>query len=207
MGNLRGKVVEIYRTPTMIGVLVNGTAYDPATLIGALAIELHALRSAPANARAVAEKCAWLCGELDGGEPDRDEAIRECMATIRAYAATLPDAPQPATQRSKAAHHAAHGLTAAMIDAHYPISQHQPDECEMCHALHEIAKEAIEASLSETAPSGTAKVEGWKLVRDFPTAEQQIAGVKAAGGTLAEGFIVGIYRAMLAVAPLPKESA
>ena len=163
MGNLRGKVVEIYRTPTMIGVLVNGTAYDPATLIGALAIELHALRSAPANARAVAEK---------------------------------------------AKHHANHGLTPVMIDSHYPVSQHQPDECEMCHALHEIAKEAIEASLSETAPSGTAKVpEGWKLVRDFPTAEQQIAGVKAAGGTLAEGFIVGIYRAMLAVAPLPKESA
>ena len=49
---------------------------------------------------------------------------------------------------------------------------------------------------------GTAKVpDGWKLVREFPTAEQQIAGEKAAGGTLATGFIVGIYRAMLAAAP------
>ena len=42
-----------------------------------------------------------------------------------------------------AAHHKAHGLTPEAIVAHYPQSQHQPDECEMCDAIHKIAAEAL----------------------------------------------------------------
>ena len=41
--------------------------------------------------------------------------------------------------------HRKRGLTADMIAAHYPQTQHQPDECELCHAVFEIAKEAIAA--------------------------------------------------------------
>lgn len=40
---------DIYRAPSMDGVVVNGAAYSPTTLIGALAIELHRLRSATAT--------------------------------------------------------------------------------------------------------------------------------------------------------------
>lgn len=58
-------------------------------------------------------------------------------------------APQPRQEAQSAAgapiaaHHKAHGLTPEMIQAHYPQSQHQPDECEMCDAIHQIAKEAL----------------------------------------------------------------
>lgn len=61
--------------------------------------------------------------------------------------------------------------------------------------------ERIAAALR--ADGGSKAPEGWKLVREFPTVEQQVAGEKAAGGTLATGFIVGIYRAMLFAAPSP----
>ena len=43
--------------------------------------------------------------------------------------------------------HAEGGLTADMVEGHYPSSQHQPDECEMCRAIHDIAKEALNAAL------------------------------------------------------------
>lgn len=46
-----GNAPDIYRTLGMEGVVVNGTAYSPTTLIGALAIELHAARSAIAEKR------------------------------------------------------------------------------------------------------------------------------------------------------------
>jgi hypothetical protein len=71
------------------------------------------------------------------------------------------------------------------------LGEHSKKEC--VEALHVLRTAALRRD------GGSVKVpEGWKLAREFPTAEQQIAGVKAAGGTLAEGFIVGIYRAMIA---------
>ena len=39
---------------------------------------------------------------------------------------------------------AAGGLTAEMIMQHYPRTQHQPDECQLCSEVFQIAAEAIE---------------------------------------------------------------
>lgn len=48
------------------------------------------------------------------------------------------------------------GLTAAMIMQHYPMTQHQPDECQLCAEVFEIAAEAIERGDGEaTAPAPT----------------------------------------------------
>jgi hypothetical protein len=90
---------------------------DPFTLIFANACALSdlceelrrenaSLRSAtPANARAVAEKCAEIC-ETKKGKLGRDGWPEELLGyqyaeAIRAYSGTLPEAPQPATQRSE----------------------------------------------------------------------------------------------------------
>jgi len=37
------------------------------------------------------------------------------------------------------------GLTAEMIREHYPKTQHQEDECELCHFVFKIAEEAIDS--------------------------------------------------------------
>jgi thioesterase domain-containing protein len=40
----------------------------------------------------------------------------------------------------------ARGLTPEMVVAHYPQTQHQPDECELCHYVFKIAAEALAAT-------------------------------------------------------------
>ena len=55
--------------------------------------------------------------------------------------------------------------------------------------------------LASEAPSERGERAGWVSVPREPNEEQQMAGVKAAGGTFAAGFIVGIYKAMLAARP------
>lgn len=53
--------------------------------------------------------------------------------------------------------HVARGLTAEEIEGHYPTSQHQPDECEMCRAIHDIAKEAITPTPAAPPNKGVAR--------------------------------------------------
>lgn len=36
--------------------------------------------------------------------------------------------------------------TAEAIEAHYPDSQHQPDECEMCRFIHDAAKAFVSST-------------------------------------------------------------
>jgi hypothetical protein len=66
---------------------------------------IEALQSAPANARAVAEKCAELCRDpkdyAGGPSSTRIFAWKECEDRILAFRATLPEALRPATARSE----------------------------------------------------------------------------------------------------------
>lgn len=66
----------------------------------------------------------------------------EAWASLLSAAPASPDAGKN-IGRPAADGHVAAGLTPEMIEAHYPSSQHQPDECEMCRAIHDIAKEAL----------------------------------------------------------------
>lgn len=59
---------------------------------------------------------------------------------ILAFDTDLPPAVDPAPI---AAQNKAKGLTPAMILLHYPETQHQNDECEVCDAIHKIAAEAL----------------------------------------------------------------
>lgn len=43
----------------------------------------------------------------------------------------------------KAKEYRGHGLTPEMVKAHYPQTQHQPDECQICAEVFEVAAEAL----------------------------------------------------------------
>ena len=63
---------------------------------------------------------------------ERHDAYNEIKAVL---SATAPIAKE---QRAR-------GLTPEMVTEHYPKTQHQPDECELCHFVFEIAVEALGA--------------------------------------------------------------
>ena len=101
--------------------------------------EAAALRQAPANARAVAYAHVLKAAV---GSILSEHALKLIEERVDAYAASLPEAPQPATQR---------------------IGHHYDDETAAAVWVGMGDKEP----LSETASSGTAKVpEGWKLLKD-----------------------------------------
>lgn len=70
---------------------------------------------------------------------------QELHGQVAAQSATAPLDPLP-TWKGKP--------SADLIEAHYPGSQHQPDECEMCRFIHDAAKAYV------AALDGGAKREG-----------------------------------------------
>lgn len=67
---------------------VVGEPYVGPTAHNKLARAFLALRAQPSPAE-VARKCAWLIGELEGGELERDKALQDAINAIRAYADSL----------------------------------------------------------------------------------------------------------------------
>lgn len=56
------------------------------------------------------------------------------------------------TKRNEiAAEQAERGLTPEMVEQHYPETQHQPDECEICHFVFKVAAEALKNAVEKTA--------------------------------------------------------
>ncbi len=86
------------------------------------------------------------------------EEFNRCAALMEP--ATPRETALAAQRETATVRHRKRGLTPEMVEAHYPTSQYQFDECETCRAIHDIAKEAL------AAPTGEAGVP-WSSAMPF----------------------------------------
>lgn len=79
----------------------------------------------------------WTVEELAAAYRERLKDIEQ----YRQWVERLQTTPSAIGQKAK--EYAGHGLTPEMVKAHYPQTQHQPDECQICAETFEVAAEAL----------------------------------------------------------------
>lgn len=76
-------------------------------------------------------------------EPHAGRALRAAWPHVREYMVKLGEELGAKSVGVKAKEYAGHGLTPEMVKGHYPQTQHQPDECQICAEVFEVAAEAL----------------------------------------------------------------
>ena len=92
---------------------------------------------------AIVEQLRLFMIDLNGSVDFRfyDHVMPKVTARAEALLAALPSE----TARPDALPQWNSKPSADEIEAHYPSSQHQPDECEMCRFIHDAAKAYVSA--------------------------------------------------------------
>lgn len=84
----------------------------------------------------------WLMDEGEYQVCTKGSALAKALEAIARSSTSQPD---PLAQWKSRP-------SADEIEAHYPSSQHQPDECEMCRFIHDAAKAYLGARSSTAQP-------------------------------------------------------
>jgi hypothetical protein len=102
------------------------------------------------------EACGKTSNHPHVKESRRCDSRRDCPDCPRDWHVAVDQSALPsAIERTKLTEHATAGLTAQMVRDHYPETQHQPDECQLCCAVYEIAAEALDNTVDRKANDGT----------------------------------------------------